>query len=107
MFSQFFHVNRQNVKILEESPIMEENADQKPKARGGRINDGFIGVRLVLLETHSAKTETTLRSLLPINRVEEVNLIDAPLDNELVVKNGVSINLTFKPRELRILNLYF
>ena len=107
MISQFFSATGQNVKILEETPILSEVVETKESLRAKRVNDGFVGVRVTLLETNSVETETTLRSFLPINRVEAVNLIGDSTYETIVVKNGTSIPLTFKPRQLRVLELYF
>ena len=107
IISQFFSLTNQNVKILEETPILKKNDQDDSTNRTKRINADFAGVRLTLLETHSVETETTLRSFLPINRVNSVNLIDAPTREQFVAKNGTSISLTFKPRQLRVLELYF
>ena len=107
MISRGLSVSNQNVKILEETPIIENAIEEKTKSPIKRVNDGFVGVRATLLETKSEATETSLRSLLPISRVEAVDLIGVPTREKIAVKNGTLIPLTFKPRQLRVLELYF
>ena len=107
MILKSFSVANSNVKILEETPILADATEEKTTSPIKRVNDGFVGARLTLLETKSEATETTLRSLLPITRVEAVDLIGVPTREKITVKNGTSIPLTFKPRQLRVLELYF
>lgn len=106
LVAQFFKVDRRNVKILEETPILvKERAEETIEKK--RVNEGFAGVRIVLLETGGAETETTLRSFFPVKSVEAIDLLGKRSCEEYGVKNGVLIHLTFKPRQLRVLNLYF
>lgn len=107
MISQIFCSTNQNVKILEETPILADDVEEKTISQGKRINADFVGARVILLETNSVVTETTLRSSLPIKRVEAIDLIGKQTHEALSVKNGTSIPLSFKPRQLRVLELYF
>ena len=65
--STFLSSSEKNVQIIETHPILSESTTDK---------DGTLtGVRLTLLETHSAKTNAVIRSFLPIDRVESLNRI--------------------------------
>ena len=109
--TQFLTVADPNISILETSPLIESSAANdnsgNSSQRDGKLNDSFTGFQITLLETHSAETETTLRSLLPINRVEAVNYLGDVTKETIDVKNGSTIPLKFKPRQMRMLRLYF
>ncbi|MGN0931279.1 MAG: hypothetical protein ACI4NP_06195 [Thermoguttaceae bacterium] len=106
--TQFLTVANANISILETSPLIESSdANSNSSQRDEKLNDSFTGVQITLLETHSAETETTLRSLLPIKRVEAVNYLGDVTKEIIDVKNGSTIPLKFNPRQMRMLRLYF
>ena len=97
--STFLSSSEKNVQIIETHPILSESTTDK---------DGTLtGVRLTLLETHSAKTNAVVRSFLPIDRVESLNRIGTLRKETIEPTNASSISLEFKPRQLRTLNVYF
>jgi hypothetical protein len=97
--STFLSSSEKNVQIIETHPILSESTTDK---------DGTLtGVRLTLLETHSAKTNAVVRSFLPIDRVESLNRIGTLSKETIEPTNASSISLEFKPRQLRTLNVYF
>ena len=106
--TQFLTVADPNISILETTPLIESSAAHSNSSqRDEKLNESFSGFQITLLETHSAETETTLRSLLPIKRVEAVNYLGDVTKETIDVKNGSTIPLKFKPRQMRMLRLYF
>lgn len=106
--AQYLTVADSNVKILEAVPIIRKEEERKSDDRSvKRLNDDFVGVRVTMLETHSVETSTSLRSTLPVNRAQPVNLIGTATRETLTVKNGTTLALDFKPRQLRVVELYF
>ncbi len=106
--TQFLTVGNSNISVLEASPLIETSeVDVNPSQRDAKLNESFAGIQITLLETHSAETETTLRSLLPIKRAEAINYLGDATKEIIDVKNGSVIPLKLKPRQMRMLRLYF
>ncbi len=83
-----------NVQILERRSILDASGD-------------FVGVRLTALETVGAKTTTTLKASLPIERVEFVDFNGEQTDRSLESPTGSAFDVEFRPRQLRVMNVYF
>ena len=83
-----------NVQILERRSILDASGD-------------FVGVRLTALETVGAKTTTTLKASLPIERVEFVDFNGEQTDKSLESPTGSTFDVEFRPRQLRVINVYF
>ncbi len=96
--TSFFSSDAFNVHILSTSPILSDPAS---------VDSSLIGVKMTLLETHSAKTQATIRSFLPIERIELLNLIDETQKETIEPANANSIDLVFAPRQLKTLAVYF
>lgn len=88
-----------NVRLLSLSPILSESADRKLGS--------FVGVKATFIETHSANTSVAIRSFLPIEKVESIDLTGAVKKETIELPNANSIELNFAPRQLRTLNIYF
>ncbi len=97
--STFISSNEQNVQIIETFPILPETSANK--------SGSLAGVRLTILETHSVKTHATIRSFLPIDRVESLDLIGNVNKETIKPTNAGSIDLELNPRQLKTLNVYF
>lgn len=83
-----------SVQILERRSILDASGD-------------FIGTRLTALETIGAKTTTTFKASLPIERVEFVDFTGAETDKTLESPTGGALDVEFRPRQLRVLNVYY
>ena len=89
-----FSSSEGNVQILERRSILDASGD-------------FVGVRLTALETVGAKTTTTLKASLPIERVEFVDFNGEQTDRSLESPTGSAFDVEFRPRQLRVMNVYF
>jgi len=83
-----------NVQILERRSILDASGD-------------FVGTRLTALETVGSKTTTTLKASLPIERVEFVDFNGEQTDKSLESPTGSAFDVEFRPRQLRVINVYF
>ena len=83
-----------NVQILERRSILDVSGD-------------FIGTRLTTLETVGSKTSTTLKASLPIERVEFTDFNGEQTDKPLESPTGSAFDVEFRPRQLRVINVYF
>lgn len=83
-----------SVQILERRSILDASGD-------------FIGTRLTALETIGAKTTTTFKASLPIERVEFVDFTGVETDKTLESPTGGAFDVEFRPRQLRVLNVYY
>lgn len=83
-----------NVQILERRSILDASGD-------------FVGTRLTALETVGSKTTTTLKASLPIERVEFVDFNGEQTDRSLESPTGSAFAVEFRPRQLRVMNVYF
>lgn len=99
-----FASSEENVQILDWRPLFDKPRDANAAAR---LNGEFVGVRLVLLETKSAATETTIKSILPLERVESLDFTGEILSEKIDLTNVSAFELKFAPRQIRVLNLYF
>ncbi|MBR4833448.1 MAG: hypothetical protein IKU86_03830 [Thermoguttaceae bacterium] len=82
------------VQILERRAILNAAGD-------------YVGTRLTALETVGAKTTTTFKAALPIERVEFVDFTDAETDKTLEAPSSSAFDVEFRPRQLRVMNVYF
>ena len=89
-----FSSSEGNVQILERRSILDASGD-------------FVGTRLTALETVGSKTTTTFNSSLPIERVEFVDFNDEETDKPLESPTGSAFDVEFRPRQLRVINVYF
>ncbi len=105
--TQFLTVRDFGVRVLEAEPIVEEYANARANGRAPRINDDFLGARVKVLETHSAKRTATIKTRLEIERVEELDLLDETIEKDLPLKNSTSFEFDLKPRQLRIFKIVF
>ena len=83
-----------NVQILERRSILDAAGD-------------FVGTRLTALETIGSKTTTTLKASLPIERVEFIDFNGKQTDKTLESPTGSAFDVEFRPRQLRVMNVYF
>lgn len=83
-----------NVQILERRSILDASGD-------------FVGTRLTALETVGSKTTTTLKASLPIERVEFTDFNGEQTDKSLESPTGSAFDVEFRPRQLRVMNVYF
>lgn len=97
--STFFSSSEKNVQIIETFPILSETSDNK--------QGSLTGVRLTILETHSVKTNVTIRSFLPIDRVESLDFIGNVNKEAIRPTNANLIDLELNPRQLKKLDVYF
>ncbi len=91
--SSFFSVEASNVQLAEIVPLVE--------------NESFVGVRATLLETHSAKTKTTIKSFLPVEEIEELDFTGKTLGEKRAPSNANLLEIELNPRQIRILNVKF
>ena len=96
---ELFSSNLANVQIREIYPILERKADEKSPV--------FVGAKLVVLETSGAVSNVAIRSFLPIERVESLNLLGEVKRDAIKTSNANSIEIKFEPRQLRIFNVFF
>jgi alpha-mannosidase len=89
-----FSSSERNIQILERRAILNASGD-------------FVGTRLTALETTGSKTTTTFKSSLPIERVEFVDFNDEQTDKTLESPPGSAFDVDFRPRQLRVMNVYF
>ncbi|MBR5244275.1 MAG: hypothetical protein IKW13_08570, partial [Thermoguttaceae bacterium] len=89
-----FSSSEGNVQILERRSILDASGD-------------FVGTRLTALETVGSKTTTTFKATLPIERVEFVDFNDEQTDKPLESPTGSAFDVEFRPRQLRVVNVYF
>ena len=83
-----------NVQILERRSILDASGD-------------YVGTRLTALETVGSKTTTTLKASLPIERVEFIDFNGEQTDKPLESPTGSAFEVEFRPRQLRVMNVYF
>ena len=89
-----FSSSEGNVQILERRSILDASGD-------------FVGTRLTALETTGSKTTTTFKASLPIERVEFIDFNDEQTDKPLESPTGSAFDVDFRPRQLRVMNVYF
>ena len=95
----FLSCDAKNIQIIEQAPILsDEESKTGPLLRG---------VKLTILETHSATTEATIHSYLPIDRVEFVDLLGREKKETVESPNANSIVVKIAPRGFKTLNIYF
>lgn len=100
--SSFLTSNSANARILSTKPILAD-PNNKEKKSATRL----AGVQLTLLETHSIKTKTEIRSFLSIERIEELDFNGQVIKESIELANANLVELTLSPRQMRIFNVYF
>ncbi len=83
-----------NVQILERRSILDASGN-------------LLGTRLTALETIGSKTTTTLKASLPIDRVEFTDFNGEQTDKSIESPTGSAFDVEFRPRQLRVINVYF
>lgn len=105
---QLFSVDADNIMIVSAVPVANSTQAQPNfQRRAERVNDDFNGVRLTLLETHSAATTARLKCALPIERIHTLAFDQTPNDEKVDQKSSIAVELDFRPRQMRILEVFF
>ena len=105
---RLFSVDAANISIVSVVPIIgAHETSQSKQRRAARVNDDLSGVRITLLETHSASTTAQLKCATPIVRIQTIAFDETPSSEEVIQKNSITVELEFRPRQMRILDLYF
>ncbi|MDO5308754.1 MAG: hypothetical protein Q4G03_04610 [Planctomycetia bacterium] len=99
--TNYLTLDQKNVRILQIEPLII--ADQA----ADRLHNDFAGLRVTLLETHSQATNVKLKSFFPIEKVEPIDFNADPIKDHIPLANANLIELEFKPRQIRILKIYF
>ena len=103
----YVSTNALNAALVDVKPIVGPPNEGASSARNRRLNDDLRGAQVTLLETSGIATDATLTSRANVASAELVDLEGKPLKETVEVKNGATIPLSFKPRQLRVLRLYF